>query len=205
MNGREMLEALGYIDEKYIDDAARAPKRRRNRWILPLAGAACAGIVLLAAWQLTNYQSKSAESIQLAAQDTAAVENRAAEPAIASYSMDASPAARSAGTGGTEAAAATAVAIPCEMTVQLVRQQDGTALCTVVDPGTGAFQVGQQLQIAWNQAESTSVCVEADVQIQKTEEPDGTESSDTPKTFVITYLPTEETVISPMSISPVEE
>lgn len=192
MNGQEMLEALGYIDEKYIDDAARIPKRKRNRWIVPLAGAACAGIALLTAWQLATYQSKGVESIQLAMEDFAVEVNDATEAAIASYSMDAAPIARS--SGATEAAGATATAaiIPYEMTVQVVQQQeDGTVLCTVVNPGTGAFQPGQQLQIVWNQAENASASPEETAQLQKT--------------FVITYLPTDEDVISPMSICPVED
>ena len=32
MNGKQMLEAMSFVDEKYIEDAEAAPKRNRIHW-----------------------------------------------------------------------------------------------------------------------------------------------------------------------------
>lgn len=40
MNGKQMLEAMSFVDEKYIEDAEAAPKRNRIHW-QGFAAAAC--------------------------------------------------------------------------------------------------------------------------------------------------------------------
>lgn len=183
MNGQEMLEALGEIDLKYIDDAAQAPKRKKRHRRAALTSAACAAVVLLAAWQWVGQQSKGVESIGLEMDDIAMPENAFAEPAVASYSMDTSAVARSAGTGETGAATVTAGIIPCEMTVRVVQQQeDGTVVCTVVNSGTGDFQPEQELVITWAQ--------------DNTPEAAGT--------YVITYQYEEADAICALSVLPVD-
>lgn len=175
MNGRKMLEALGEIDLKYIDDAAQAPKRKKRHRRAALTSAACAAVVLLAAWQWVGQQSKGVASIGLEMEDTAADENA---PAVASYSMD-SAFARSAG-----AATATAETIPCEMTVRVMQQQeDGTVLCTVVSSEADAFQPGQELQITWVQDHAP----EAE------------------RTYIITYQSVDGTAVSALSVCAVED
>lgn len=180
MNGRKMLEALGEIDLKYIDDAAQAPKRKKRHWRAALTSAACVAVVLLAAWQWVGQQSKGVESINLELEDIAVAQNAPDEAAAASYSMDtAASGARSAG-----AATATAETIPCEMTVRVVQQQeDGTVLCTVVSSEADAFQPGQELQITWVQDHAP----EAE------------------RTYIITYQSVDGTAVSALSVCAVED
>ena len=51
MNGKEMLEAMSFVDEKYIEDAEIIPKRRPH-WQPIAAAAAC--LVLVQSTYLKN-------------------------------------------------------------------------------------------------------------------------------------------------------
>ena len=138
MNGKEMLESLNYVDEKYIEDAESIPKRRRVRW-QPLAAAACLVLVLAAgAWRLTATKE--------AAPETAAQ----MEEAVA-YSGSAAdvPMVMAAAKG----------AVAQEMTVTVLEQAAandagetadtaGVILrCTVDDPGDSGFAPGQEITV----------------------------------------------------------
>lgn len=125
MNGKEMLEAMSFVDEKYIDDAEAAPKRRRIHWQGFAVAAACLAVVLVGVWNL-NSQKETAEL-------TAAAENQ-----IAAYSADQMPMMR--------AAVEKSVFIP-EMTVQVLSQEGNTLRCRVEEPGTGSFEAGQEITV----------------------------------------------------------
>lgn len=128
MNGKEMLEAMSFVDEKYIEDAEIIPKRRPH-WQPIAAAAACLVLVLIGAWKATPTKDAAPE-MAAAQMDEAAV-----------YS------------GGTEAlmpmvgAAAARNAMPPEMTVTVVEQDGSTLRCTVDDPGTGEFAPGAQITV----------------------------------------------------------
>lgn len=128
MNGKEMLEAMSFVDEKYIEDAEIIQKRRPH-WQPIAAAAACLVLVLIGAWKATPAKDAAPE-MAAAQMDEAAV-----------YS------------GGTEAqmpmvgAAAARSAIPPEMTVTVVEQDGSTLRCTVDDPGTGEFAPGAQITV----------------------------------------------------------
>lgn len=125
MNGKEMLEAMSFVDEKYIEDADAAPKRRRIHWQGFAAAAACLAVVLAGIWNL-NSQKETAEL-------TAAPENQ-----IAAYSADQAPMM--------SAAVEKSVFIP-EMTVQVLSQEGSTLHCQVEEPGTGSFEAGQEITV----------------------------------------------------------
>lgn len=144
MNGKEMLESLNYVDEKYIEDAETAPKRRRVRWQPMAAAAACLALVLAAgAWRLTVTKD--------AAPETAAQMEEAA-----AYSGSAAdvPMMMAAAKG----------AVAQEMTVTVLEQATvaandageesdavdtaGVVLrCTVDDPGDSGFAPGQEITV----------------------------------------------------------
>lgn len=131
MNGKDMLESMSFVDEKYVEDAANIPARRKIRW-QPFAAAACLALVL-GAWRLTL--PKAAESAAQAVN----------EPEIAAYSADA---------GDTEDAASSVMggmlksaAAPQSMKVRIVAQDGLTLTCTVEDPGTGNCQPGQTVTV----------------------------------------------------------
>lgn len=135
MNGKEMLESLNYVDEKYIEDAESIPKRRRVRWQPLVAAAACLALVLAAgAWRLTVTKE--------AAPETAA---QMEEAAVYSGSAADVPMVM----------AAKGVRAP-EMTVTVLDANDagetadtaGVILrCTVDDPGDSGFAPGQEITV----------------------------------------------------------
>lgn len=127
MNGKEMLEAMSFVDEKYIEDADAAPKRRRIHWQGFAAAAACLAVVLAGIWNL-NSQKETAELT--AAQDAE----------IAAYSAD------TANQLMVGAAVKRSVFVP-EMTVQVLSQEGNTLHCQVEESGTGSFEAGQEITV----------------------------------------------------------
>lgn len=129
MNGKEMLEAMSFVDEKYIEDADAAPKRTRIHWQGFAAAAACLAVVLVGVWNL-NSQKETAE--MAAAQDAE----------IAVYSGDAEMSTMSAAFNKSERS----IFIP-EMTVQVLSQEGNILHCQVEEPGTGSYEVGQEITV----------------------------------------------------------
>ena len=127
MNGKEMLEAMSFVDEKYIEDAEAAPKRKRIHWQGFAAAAACLAVVLVGVWNL-NSQKETAELT--AAQDAE----------IAVYSGDAEMATMMGAPVGKS------VFIP-EMTVQVLSQEGNRLHCRVEEPGTGSYEAGQEITV----------------------------------------------------------
>lgn len=130
MNGKDMLESMSFVDEKYVDDAERTPTRRRIRWQPLAAAAACLAVVLgVGAWQLTL--PKAAETAQ-----------QANEQEIAAYREDAGDAAPLMAGAMVKSAAA-----PMDMTVRVTARDGLTLTCTVEDADTGGFQPGQTVTV----------------------------------------------------------
>ena len=129
MNGQELLEAMSYVEEKYIAAAEGKPARRIH-WQPFAAAAACLVLVLVGAWRyLPQPQTKEA------AQDEAA------------------PMAMAAGTARSQEAAqdngpAMMMASPfAQMTVRVLEWTEEGARCQVVDPLTSDFQPEDQVTI----------------------------------------------------------
>lgn len=133
MNGKEMLEAMSFVDEKYIEDAEIIQKRRPH-WQPIAAAAACLVLVLIGAWKAAPAKNAAPE-IATAQMDEAAV-----------YSGD--PEAQMPMVG----AAAARSAMPPEMTVTVIEQDGSTLRCTVDDPGTGEFAPGAQITVLLSDA-----------------------------------------------------
>lgn len=136
MNGKEMLEAMSFVDEKYIEDAEVIP-RRRMHWQPAAAAAACLVLVLIGAWKT--------------------MPSRDAAPETAAAQMDAAAVY----SGGTEdqmptvGAASARSARPPEMTVTVVAQDGSTLRCTVDDSGTGEFTPGTEITVLLSDSNGT--------------------------------------------------
>ena len=128
MNGKDMLEAMGFADEKYIEDAETVPKQRPH-WQPAAAAAACLVLVLIGAWKAAPAKNAAPE-MAAAQMDEAAVYSGSAEAQIPMLG----------------AAASRSIAPP-EMTVTVVAQDGGTLRCTVDDPGTGEFAPGAEITV----------------------------------------------------------
>ena len=129
MNGKDLMESMGYVDEKYVAEAEQRP-RRRVHW-QPLAAAACLVLVLAGAWRFLPTQSKqlAKESVTT---DMAMGTARSNEMAVADQGIG--PAVMMAPT-------------PVQMTVQVVEQTEEGMLCLVVDPGTSDFRKDDQVTV----------------------------------------------------------
>ena len=58
MNGEFVLDSLEFIDADLIEEAGRAEPRKRKRWALPIAAAACLCLIVGAAWFLRGREAK---------------------------------------------------------------------------------------------------------------------------------------------------
>lgn len=138
MNGKELLQAMSYVDEKYIADAERRPQRRILRWQSAAAMAACLCLVL-GAWRISSVFQKQAKI-----QTTGVVEEQAMDMAEPQFAA--------AGNGDNMEAAqpmlAAARSAAAQMTVRLKGTEENLLICIVTDPGTGAYPEGTELRIA---------------------------------------------------------
>ncbi len=159
MNGKDLLESMGYVDEKYIQQAA-APQRYRSRphWRSLAAAAACLAVAILGIRMLLptpkkqdNFaimQRSSAAQDQEAARsavpETAVVENAiaatGADNGIAPLSEDLAPVL-----GATPEGASSGTV---EMVVRVLRQEADALVCVVTDPGTGSYAQDCEIRIA---------------------------------------------------------
>ena len=137
MNGKEMLESLNYVDEKYIEDAESIPKRRRVRWQPLVAAAACLALVLAAgAWRLIVTKEAAPETA--AQMEEAAVYSGSA--ADVPMVMAAKGAAPEMTVTVLEQAAANDAGETADTAGVILR-------CTVDDPGDSGFAPGQEITV----------------------------------------------------------
>ncbi len=156
MNGKDLLESMGYVDEKYIQRAAASQRCRRPHWRALAATAACLAIMILGIRALLPAKQENFAMMQksTAAQDTvmsrsavpetAVVENAMAateaDNGIAPLSEDLAPVL---GATPEEASSGTA-----EMVVRVLRQEADALVCVVTDPGTGSYAQDCEIRIA---------------------------------------------------------
>lgn len=208
MNGKELMESMGYVDEKYIAEAEDAPPKRRIHW-QPLAAAvsaaACLTLVLVGVWQFrpqkltendTSMVSAALYTGEAASGGTArSVEETAADQAVGAAPM--------------------MVSALAEMTVQVVERTADGLVCIVTDPGTSDFQPNDQVTIALPGAtEAASVQAETDVSgMSETEELNAAQASTQADTgdssrelYLVTFLPDQDAaVITPAQWTPVPQ
>lgn len=201
MNGKDLIESMTHVDEKYIAEAEEAPRRRRH-WPGALVSAACLALVLVGAWQLwpeqldkgqaalTNDTAMAAQSAGTAAplMETAAQDE--AFPAAARFKI--APA-------------------PVQMTVRVVEQAEGRLSCVVIDPGTSDFQPEDRVEIALPEtAEAIDVIEEEETTDQSAAAP-ATNSANTPSTeamslvYEVCFLPDQDAgIITPTQLTLLE-
>lgn len=127
MNGKELLESMGHVDEKYIAEAEEAPKRRR--WQALALSAACLALILVGVRAFLPAQQME----KTATGTMAAAAPRSMEAADSVEDFGAAP------------MMANALA---QMTVRVMEQTEEALICVVVDPGTSSFQPDDQVRIA---------------------------------------------------------
>ena len=141
MNGNDLLEAMSFLDEQYIDEAEAEPKKRRLYWQPALAAAAaCLALVLAGVWKTTRQkQYEEAPSLGAAvyrmeteADVSPEIGARTAEKTEANQAVDAAP---------------MMVSVFARMTVQVVEQTEDAYVCIVTDPGTSGYEIRQQVTI----------------------------------------------------------
>lgn len=133
MNGKEMLESMSYVDEKYIADAEARPKGRLH-WQPVAAAAACLALVLVGVGLMAPGRETPMELAAGLRQAVAQLEEAAVSGDIADQGMP------------LMAAASKSVALP-DMTVTVEAREGSTLHCTVEASGDGAFQPGQEITV----------------------------------------------------------
>ena len=155
MNGKELMESMGLVDEKYIAEAEEAPGKQR-RW-KPLAAtvsaAACLALVLLGVWQFRPQKLMENDTTMVsaalytgeAASETAA---RSMEENALDQDLGEAPMMEEAGANQAVGAAPMMASGLAEMTVQVVERTEEGLLCVVTDPGTSDYHVNDLVKIA---------------------------------------------------------
>ena len=154
MNGKELMESMGLVDEKYIAEAEEAPGKHR-RW-KPLAAtasaAACLALVLLGVWQFRPQKLTENDTTMVSAAvyqtEAAAGTARMAEKVVTDQDLGAAPVMEEAGANQAVGAAPMMASGLAEMTVQVVERTEEGLLCVVTDPGTSDYQVNDLVKIA---------------------------------------------------------
>ena len=154
MNGKELMESMGLVDEKYIAEAEEAPGKHR-RW-KPLAAtasaAACLALVLLGVWQFRPQKLTENDTTMVSAAvyqtEAAAGTARMAEEVVTDQDLGAAPMMEEAVANQAVGAAPMMASGLAEMTVQVVERTEEGLLCVVTDPGTSDYQVNDLVKIA---------------------------------------------------------
>lgn len=201
MNGKDLIESMTHVDEKYIAEAEEAPRRRRY-WQGALVSAACLALVLVGAWQfwpeqldkgqaaLTNDTAMAAQSAGTGAplMETAAQDE--AFPAAARFKM--APA-------------------PVQMTVRVVEQAEGRLSCVVIDPGTSDFQPEDRVEIALPETAEAIDVIEGEETTDQSAAAPAAGSSNAPSTeamspvYEVCFLPDQDAgIITPTQLTLLE-
>lgn len=201
MNGKDLIESMTHVDEKYIAEAEEAPRRRRH-WQGALVSAACLALVLVGAWQLwpeqldkgqaalTNDTAMAAQGAGTAAplMETAAQDE--AFPAAARFKM--APA-------------------PVQMTVRVMEQAEGRLSCVVIDPGTSDFQPEDRVEIALPESAEAIDVIEGEETTDQSAAAPAAGSSNAPSTeamspvYEVCFLPDQDAgIITPTQLTLLE-
>lgn len=208
MNGKELMESMGYVDEKYIAEAEDAAPKRRRHW-QPLAAAvsaaACLALVLMGVWQLRPQKQTENDTAMV----SAALYTGEAASGGTARSMEETTADQAVGAAPMMASAL------AEMTVQVVERTADGIVCIVTDPGTSDFQPNDQVTIALPAAtEAASVQAETGVSgMSETEALNAPQSSTQADTgdssrelYLVTFLPDQDAaIIIPAQWTPIPQ
>lgn len=127
MNGNDLLKAMSFVDEKYVDEAQQ-PMRRRISWKPIAAAAACFCLIFLAArvWMPMQSVHNIEATVMMEAAKSAITEEAMLDVATNSFSAT----------------------IPLSMTVRAVNLTDGILTCTVTAPGTSGFAADEIVKLS---------------------------------------------------------
>ena len=178
MNGRDLIESMGHVDEKYIAEAEEAPKRRH--WQTAAITAACLALVLAGVWQFQPAQ-KSEQADEGAPAVMTAGTARSLEETAAE--------------NGFSAAAPMMAGAPVRMTVRVVEQTEEALICVVTDPGTSDYQTDDRVRIT---------LPEADLQ-ETAAQPAALDAESEPPQYEVSFLPDQGSdTITPTQWIPLE-
>lgn len=129
MNGNDLLKAMSFVDEKYIDEADK-PAARRIRWKPIAAMAACFCLILLAArvWRPIQNLQKVETAVVMEAAKSAVAEEAMLDLASNSFSA--------------------AMPLTLSMTVRTVSLSDGILTCVVTDQATSSFAADEIVKLS---------------------------------------------------------
>lgn len=201
MNGKDLIESMTHVDEKYIAEAEEAPRRRRH-WPGALVSAACLALVLVGAWQLWPEQLDKGQAALT--NDTAMVAQSAgtAAPLMETAAQDeAFPAA----------ARFKMAPAPVQMTVRVVEQAEGRLSCVVIDPGTSDFQPEDRVEIALPETAEAIDVIEGEETTDQSAAAPAAGSSNAPSTeamspvYEVCFLPDQDDgIITPTQLTLLE-
>lgn len=178
MNGKDLLKAMSYVDEAYIQEAEE-PARRRIHWVRYSAMAACLALVLFSwrTYQLLNTPT-CIGSMPKAELNAVRREEIYVDDAIIPI-----------GTTAEASDAPMMAALLPQMTVKITGWEENILLCTVLDGGSTNYPIGTELRIA---APETFHAIDGTVSLSQNQ-------------FLVTLPPevTEEDVLYPLDISPI--
>lgn len=197
MNGKELMESMGYVDEQYIAEAEKNPARRRLHWQPLIAAAACVTLVLTVGWRFLPQLRKTEEPAVNAAlyqgEAPAAGTARSVEETAADQAVGAAP---------------MMVSALAEMTVQVVEQRPDALVCLVIDPGTSDFQSNDQVRITLPETTGTTQSQEetAAAALEKAVATQADEGEAPEQRYRVTFLPDQDAAtITPVQWTPVPE
>ena len=201
MNGKDLIESMTHVDEKYIAEAEEAPRRRRH-WPGALVSAACLALVLVGAWQLWPEQLDKGQAALT--NDTAMVAQSAgtAAPLMETAAQDeAFPAA----------ARFKMAPAPVQMTVRVVEQAEGRLSCVVIDPGTSDFQPEDRVEIALPETAEAIDVIEGEETTDQSAAAPAANSANAPSTeamspvYEVCFLPDQDDgIITPTQLTLLE-
>lgn len=154
MNGKELMESMGYVDEQYIAEAEEAPIRRKsfNPLMAIAPAAACLALILAGVWSVPRLQKQTTDEAPMAG---AAVYQAEAALGTARMAED-NTAPQAVGAAPMMASGLT------KMTVQVVAQTEDALVCIVTDPGSSDYQVDDQVKIALQEEAEQPAALDAD-------------------------------------------
>lgn len=157
MNGQELVEAMGYVDEKYVAAADKKPVRAIH-WQPIAAAAACLVLVLIGAWRYLPQPQTNEAAVE--------------EDAVMVSGTTRSSKEMEVGNG----AAVMMVTPFVEMTVQVLEWTEEGARCRVVDPMNSGYKIEQELTVILSEVTEASMEYKAEpvyrVSFLMSEDPD---------------------------------
>ncbi len=150
MNGRELLEAMSFLEEELI--AASDAPRRKPQWQRWGALAACFALLIACsfAWlALGRGGAKEAADEASCQPETWAAAAQAPESALNAQEAPAAEAAPAAGSGGPDAGEQAAVTGAAQAHVLVYLREDGAALVLESWSGEWNLTPGRELTLTW--------------------------------------------------------